>query len=258
LYRRIGKKCVEQGEDAELFFSDAREISGEGVGGVLLGGLWGIFAVGVEAVVKEDDVVAGGVLEEFFGEELGRRGMGVVGSDGPADDGEAEFFGGGGEGARFEAHGGTEEEGGMAGDVGDDFLGGFELVGPVGAVAVDAEVVVVEGVVAKGVARVVDAAKKGGVGLGMVADDEEGSFGVVGREGVEDAGSDFGVGAVVEGEGDSIALGDAAEDGGEELAAGREDGVGPEGGGGKSAGGEGGEGEGEDGGCVRHKFGGVS
>jgi hypothetical protein len=258
LYRRIGKKCVEQGEDAELFFSDSREVSGEGVGGVLLSARRGVLAVRIDAVVEEDDVVAGGVLEKSSGEEFGRCGMGVVGSDGPADDGQAEFFGGGGEGARFEAHGGTEEEGGMAGDVGDDFLGGLQLVEPIGAVAVDAEVVVVEGVVAKGVARVVDAAKKGGVGLGMVADDEEGSFGVVGREGVEDAGSDFGVGAVVEGEGDSIALGDAAEDGGEELAAGREDGIGPEGGGGQGASGKSGEGEGEEGGCVGHKFGGVS
>lgn len=241
-----------------MFFGDAGEVGGEGVGSMLLGGLRGIFAMGVEAVVEQDDVVAGGALEEFPGEEVGGCGLGVVGTDGPADDGEAEFPGGGGEGAGFEAHRGAEEEGRVAGDVGDDFLGGFELVSPVGKFAVDAEVVVVEGVVAEGVAGVVNAANEGGVGLGVVADDEEGGGSVVGGEGIEDLGGDFGVGAIVEGEGDGIALRDAADDGGPELAAGGEDRVGPERGGGEGAGGQGGKGEGEDGGCVGHKFGGVS
>ena len=76
---------------------------------------------------------------------------------------------------------------------------------------------------------------------------EEGGVGVVLGEDVEDARREFGMRAVVEGEGDGFPVGDGADHRGPELAAGHEDGIGEEPAAGENAGGGGSESHGEGG-----------
>ena len=132
------------------------------------GGVFGGWRAWLEAIVKEDDVVAGGTgedaLREFFGGDRPR----VEAADGPPDEGKACLPGSGGDVAGFEAHGGAEEDGGWPVIWGaDDALGFVDLAGtPVVALLVDAEAVVVEGVVADGVAFAGDAFDDVGVLFG--------------------------------------------------------------------------------------------
>ncbi len=81
--------------------------------------------------------------------------------------------------------------------------------------------------VANGMAAGGDGAEESGVLLGEASDDEEGGPGIVLIEEIEDLRGEFGMGAIIECEGDGISLRERADDGSPELTARHEDGVGP-------------------------------
>ncbi len=132
----------------------------------------------------------------------------VEASQGPADDGQALLSRGGGDVAGLEAHGRAKEDGERAGDVGDDALRFGDLPLPIGTALIDAETVVVEGMIPDRVLFSDHAAEEGGMFFCKAADDEKGCANVVGGEDVENLWGELRMRAVVEGEGHGVSWGE--------------------------------------------------
>jgi hypothetical protein len=154
------------------------------------------------AIVQQQDV-AGGELVAEAGRHLGSIAVaGVEAAPGPARQGEALVGQDRIEEGIAQPGGGAEEQRPLSGDAGQGVLPGLDFPGHAARAERGKVVIVVVAVVFHGVPAADDLAAEFGVALGLDANAKEGGASLVAVEQVQHLRGHFGVGTVVDGEGE--------------------------------------------------------